>query len=174
MRKPASVAKGLDQPPAGSRPSASAETASWKDPVAAADVRFTSLAAKGAGAALEEFGATDVHVMARGAATSIGIEPRSSVACRPEARRNVAARLRLAVSGRNARLHLGLHRRCERCEAGRCVRERLASRRKSRRRGRSSLSRCRYCRRNSGAQVSFSGPVIGGVGAAPRLHTSTR
>ena len=73
--KPATVAKGLDKPSPSSPPAASSETASWKDPVAAADVRFTSAAAKSASAALGEFGATDVHVMVRGVPTAVGIEP---------------------------------------------------------------------------------------------------
>jgi hypothetical protein len=71
--KPAAVAKGLDKSSRRAQPSV--EAASWRDPVAAADARFTSSAVKDAGSALKEFGAPDLQVMVRGVPTAVGIAP---------------------------------------------------------------------------------------------------
>lgn len=53
-------------------PAQAAAVASWKDPVAAAESRFTSAAARGASAAFKRFAATDVRVLINGAQPAVG------------------------------------------------------------------------------------------------------
>jgi hypothetical protein len=74
--KPAVVPAGLKAPAPNSYAGVDVpDLRAWKDPVAAADERFTAAAAKGPAAALKEFAAADVRVMAKGVSTVSGIEP---------------------------------------------------------------------------------------------------
>ena len=74
----------FDTPPAGIKAPAAAKPAgagstapaapagSWKDPVAAAESRFTSAAARGASAAFKQLAAPDVRVLIAGAQPAVG------------------------------------------------------------------------------------------------------
>ena len=55
--------------------SASPAPGSWKDPVAAAEARFTAAAAGGASEAFKEFSAPDARVLIRGSVPAVGAEP---------------------------------------------------------------------------------------------------
>jgi hypothetical protein len=72
--------KKFDAAPAGLKtgvapPSASADAelvGNWKDPVAAAESRFTTAAAHGAAAAFKQFAATDARVLVNGSQPAVG------------------------------------------------------------------------------------------------------
>lgn len=71
--------KKFDTAPAGMKagaapvPDAGAElVGNWKDPVAAAESRFTSAAARGAGAAFKQFAAEDSRVLVNGVQPAVG------------------------------------------------------------------------------------------------------
>ena len=77
-RSDASAAKAIASSGNGSPSSAvsaSPAPGSWKDPVAAAEARFTASAARGAAAAFQEFAAPDARVLIRGSIPTVGAEP---------------------------------------------------------------------------------------------------
>ncbi len=67
MKAPASSAPGVAASPTDTAPSDS-----WKDPVAAAESRFTAAAAGGVTAAFKQFAAADVRVLINGAQPAVG------------------------------------------------------------------------------------------------------
>jgi hypothetical protein len=60
--------------PAATTASKPTSPANWRDPVAAADVRFTGDASRRGANALRKFGAPDVRVMARDASVAVGVD----------------------------------------------------------------------------------------------------
>lgn len=72
--KPEVAPPALKAPTANTTSETSTQSSNWRDPVAAADTRFTAAAAHGAAAALKSFGAADVRVMTRGVLVAVGIE----------------------------------------------------------------------------------------------------
>ena len=66
--------EGLKAPAAGATAAAADEgpTGNWKDPVAAAESRFTAAAARGAAAAFKQFAAADSRVLINGAQPAVG------------------------------------------------------------------------------------------------------
>ena len=73
--KPAMAPKGLPRVATPAISTATAHVApSWIDPVANADAQYTAAATRSATAALTEFGAAEVRVLAKGAAPAIGVK----------------------------------------------------------------------------------------------------
>jgi ketosteroid isomerase-like protein len=77
--KPQTEPAGLKPSSENSRPSNSRGDPNWRDPVAAADARFTTAVAREGSNALSAFASPDVRVMANGVATAVGIAQGTSL-----------------------------------------------------------------------------------------------